>query len=109
MLFNPESNSVSFGIGGGETVLLQFDDAGVPISASATRNGEPLDIIQFKSQTQLTERKDLICSGCDFLRWGKLDAHLNYRDTSNLFASGWWVISPSPTSITEAIQPSITA
>ena len=91
VLFNRESNSVSFGISGGEKVLLQFDDEGDPISASATRNGEPLDIIQFKSQTQLTQSKELICSNCDFLRWGKLDVHLNYRDTSNLFAGGWWV------------------
>jgi hypothetical protein len=100
VLFNPESNSVSFGISDGELVILGFDDAGRPISATVTRGGNPLQVVQFKSQTELAHQKDPICEDCDFLSWGRWEAHLNYKDglsdssddnSTNLFAGGWWV------------------
>jgi len=93
-MFDPESRSVSFGISNGEAVVLGFDEDGNPISASVTLNDNPLDVIQYQSQTQLTTKPDPICDGCSDMEWGGWEAHLNYgaaRGNTNLFARGWWI------------------
>ena len=93
--FDPESNSVSFGISKGEAALLTFNKDGSPESAIVFRNGVPLPsgVVQFTSSSLVTP-DDPLCDGCNFLKWGGWKAHLNYeqgtQDSTNLFAEGWW-------------------
>ena len=92
VLFDPEGNSVSFGISNGEIAFLTY---GSPKTAVVSRDGVPLPsgVVQFTSSS-LVVPKNPLCGQCDFLEWGGWKAHLNHKGThtsTNLFAEGWWV------------------
>jgi len=103
VLFDPESNSVSFGVSGGETIEVRFNTDGIPIDGRVIRGDIDFGTVQFQGGTSLSQEQDLICAECDFLDWGRWTIHINYKDPSqnptvNLHANGWWV-SGAPTNV----------
>jgi hypothetical protein len=103
VLFDPESNSISFGVSGGEIIFVLFNADGTPNSGTVKRGDTDFGTIQFQGGTSLSQQSNLICAECGFLDWGRWAIHINYKDpsqnpTTNLHANGWWVAG-DPTDI----------
>jgi hypothetical protein len=103
--FNAVDNKLLFGLNGhdGDVVGIKFID-GKAIENSITVFRGNQQATMNGSQANLNIKPDVLCTNCEFLKWGTWDAHINYNyeetdnkgkthkvDLTNLFAAGWWV------------------
>jgi hypothetical protein len=66
VVFDPKSDTVSFGVSDGEAVLIKFDESGKPIDASVTRNGTSLSVVEYASKRASISRQTLFAAGATF-------------------------------------------
>jgi hypothetical protein len=96
----PAEKTLSFKIGDNGDVTINFADNGkasqnsISVTGASVVNG---------SHASITPRQDLLCTNCDFLKWGTWDAQINYKygtdnNETKLAASGWWIGADEVTS-----------
>jgi hypothetical protein len=104
--FDAVDNKLLFGLNGhdGDVVGIKFVDGKATENSITVFRGNQQATMN-GSQANLNIKPDLLCTNCEFLKWGTWDAHINYKygepnshpgnphagDSTNLFASGWWV------------------